>query len=117
MSTTIDYEPTDSGIKSLAAAIIIQAAEDYGNALLRNPIVNYPIDYFKKTPGTLFNWPWNMIGECEAFFRSEWFELLNPLRMTGEAAIREIRKQVEYWPRKRRFILMSGDNHNKGGRR
>lgn len=114
MSTTIDYEPTDSGIKALAAAIVMQAAEDYGNALLGNPIINYPMSYYRKTPGVL-SYPLRIAEECESFFRSEWFELLNPLRMTGETAIREIRKQVEYWPRKRRFILISGDNHNKGG--
>lgn len=70
-------EPVDEGVRRLAEAVILSAAEDYAR-LLRCPWRSEALLREKR--------------ELEAFFRSEWFRLISG--MNGAAVLRGIRKEV-----------------------
>lgn len=95
----LDYEPTNAGARGLAAAIIIQAAEDYGNALLGNWIKGESMSRNPKYS------PEVVKLECEKFFRSEWFEMLAPKGITGEAVMQRIKEITKNWPKDKSFNL------------
>ena len=67
------------GVRRLRAAIIIQAAVDYRNA------VRFFARHGRRincTKAARMDRQWK---ECERFFRSEWFDALNPMKhMSGE---------------------------------
>ena len=65
--------------QELYNAIVLQAVTDYRNALAG--------DSYCGTP------PEDVVGECERFFRSEYFALLT--KVPGEYLIERIRKEVE----------------------
>lgn len=60
---------------SLASAIILQAVRDYERALIqRND---------------------KAAAECEKFFESSWFEMLNDTGATGDGIIRDVKRKTE----------------------
>lgn len=65
--------------QELYNAIILQAVADYRNALAGD-------SYCSKSPE-------DVVGECERFFRSEYFALLT--KVPGEYLIEKIRKEVK----------------------
>lgn len=71
----IQFDP----IQNLANAIIVQAAEDYREALEGGAIRG-------KAPEVV-------ISECERFFRSDWFLVLT--EMDGEILMEKIRNEVK----------------------
>lgn len=62
----------------IANAIITQAAKDYRTALKGDDIAGRDSDC--------------VIAECEAFFRSEWFQVLTSFE--GEVLIEKLRKEA-----------------------
>lgn len=71
--------PKDKAIQNLANAIIVQAAEDYRNAL-RGKGYGY-----KPSPDKI-------IREIEYFFRSDWFHTLT--KVDGEYLLERLKKEV-----------------------
>ena len=114
-------------VLSLCNAIVVQAAEDYGNVLLGHRVNTsrgkYPTkefleyictDYFKM-PITIENikychaqyqkdWQKLELWELEQFFHGETFDLV--CSIPADAIIAEVRKQVAFWPRRCRFQLV-----------
>lgn len=70
----------DEGLKNLIIGIIEQAAKDYKNAILEN------------NRGKDKRLLQKMIIECEAFFRSSYFELLTDVK--GEYLMKKIKLQT-----------------------
>ena len=64
----------------LANAIIVQAAEDYRNALLQ--LKDFPRDKKAKKERI----------ECESFFRSAWYRMLT--KLDGEMLIQKLNREV-----------------------
>lgn len=84
----------NEGYDLLAKAIVVQAAEDYGNALLGNVYRNGRRDPFAAK---------EMLAECIHFFNSE--DLSMYTKISGKAIMKEVEEQVKYWPRGRKFVL------------
>lgn len=88
------YVTEDEGYDLLAKAIVVQTAEDYGNALLGNVYRNGKRDPFAAK---------EMLAECVHFFNSE--DLIMYTKIPGKTIMAEIEKQIKHWPRKRKFIM------------
>lgn len=84
----------NEGYELLAKAVVVQAAEDYGNGLLGNVYSNGRRDPIKSE---------SMVQECIKFFKSD--ELALYTKVPGEAIMKEVEEQVKYWPRRRKFVL------------
>lgn len=65
------------GYERLKNAIVQQAAEDYAAAFMGNPVGGKDAD--------------GMMRECEAFFRSEWYEQLVNGAVNGEWLVRNLK--------------------------
>ena len=70
-----DYNP----IEEISNAIILQAVEDYREALKGNVVGRRPADI--------------VIRECEKFFLSDWFEALTTV--DGEALMRTLQDEFK----------------------
>lgn len=68
-----DYNP----IEEISNAIILQAVEDYREALKGNAVGRRPADI--------------VLRECENFFLSDWFEALTTV--DGDALLRTLRDE------------------------
>lgn len=91
------YVTEDEGYELLAKAVIVQAAEDYGNALLGRVYTDN---------GQLVKDPRlrdSKIAELKKFFMSD--DLTFYTKVPGEAIMKEVEEQVKYWPRRRKFVL------------
>lgn len=87
------YVSEDAAFRGLASAIVIQAAEDYGNYLLGN--------YNKHSP-----------KETEDYEGAKTFLLSQELHIytsiPGEAIVEEVERRVKNWPAGKRFTLAEG---------
>ena len=91
------YVSEDMSYNLLAKAIVVQAAEDYGNALLGRVYMDN---------GQLIKDPRlrdSKIAELKKFFMSD--DLALYTKVPGKAIMKEVEEQVKYWPRRRKFVL------------
>ena len=89
------YVTEDEAFELLAKAVVVQTAEDYGNALLGN----FKCSNARTTAAKNAM----MLHECKQFFLSD--ALRKYTNIEGKVIMEEIEKQIKFWPRNQRFVL------------
>lgn len=85
----MDFISEVGAYKGLAAAIVLQAAEDYGMALLgqfHDPVKDNTVK-----------------DDCERFFKSDELHLYT--NIPGEAIMEKVQKMTYSWPKGKKFTL------------
>lgn len=88
------YVSEDGGFKLLAKAIVLQAAEDYGNALLGRIKSNGRFSPVHSK---------SMVEDCRRFFMSEKLALYT--KVPGETIMQKVEEDIKTWPKRKNYSL------------